>query len=86
MRFEISVETLDKQDFAPLLVVYLKSDETRRRRCTICGAEMREGYCYEGGLAYYCSTECLHKHFTDEEWDALYDENGDSYWTTWEEE
>ena len=56
------------------------------RICSVCGAPMTEGYCFEGGLAYYCSAECLHQDFTDEEWEALYEESGDSYWTTWEED
>ena len=53
------------------------------RECSICGAPMQEGYVYDGGLAYYCSPACLHHDFTDEEWEALYSEDGDSYWTDW---
>ena len=56
------------------------------RACSICGAEMLEGYCFDGGSKYYCSTDCLHHDFTDQEWEALYEEGGDSYWTTWEED
>ena len=29
---------------------------------------MREGYCADMGVAYYCSKDCLHSDFTDEEW------------------
>jgi hypothetical protein len=47
---------------------------------------MREGYCIDNGREYYCTEECLHKHYTPEEWEELYDDSeGDSYWTTWEE-
>lgn len=56
------------------------------RTCSICGAEMTEGYCFEGGLAYYCSDDCLHHDFTDDEWQAECETCEDSYWTTWEEE
>ena len=57
------------------------------RNCTECGAGMNEGYCFDGGRAYYCSDACLHKHFTHDEWKKLYaDGEGDSYWTEWEDE
>ena len=57
------------------------------RNCTECGAGMNEGYCFDGGRAYYCSDACLHKHFTHDEWKKLYaDGEGDSYWTRWEDE
>jgi predicted CXXCH cytochrome family protein len=56
------------------------------RRCSECNNRMNEGYCIESGLAYYCSSACLHKHYTEEEWNELYTEDGDSYWTEWEED
>lgn len=56
------------------------------RRCSECGEKMREGYVIENGLEYYCSDECLHKHYTEEEWNEMYSDDGDSYWTEWEEE
>jgi len=57
------------------------------RNCTECGAGMNEGYCFDGGRAYYCSDACLHKHFTHDEWEKLYnDGDGDSCWTTWDED
>ena len=56
------------------------------RTCDECGREMVEGYCINGGEEYYCSDECLHKHYTQEEYLDLYDEgNGDSYYTEWED-
>ena len=46
---------------------------------------MTEGYCIEGGIAYFCSDNCLHKHYSKSAWTDLYDNgDGDSYWTTWE--
>ena len=38
------------------------------RRCSICGKLMREGYCVDMGAAYYCSDECLHTEYSEEEW------------------
>lgn len=52
------------------------------RICSICGEVMICGYCYEGGEKYYCSDECLHHDFTDEEWEEVV-YNSDSYWTEW---
>ena len=54
------------------------------RKCEICGTEMAAGYCFDGGQAYYCSDQCLHHDFTEEEWNEEY-EAGDSYWTEWED-
>jgi len=57
------------------------------RICSECRKKMNEGYCIDSGLEYYCSDECLHKHYTEEEYLEMYDEgNGDSYWTEWEDE
>ena len=57
------------------------------RCCDECGAGMNEGYCIGGGLEYFCSDECLHKHYTAEEWDEMYDDGeGDSEYTAWEDE
>lgn len=57
------------------------------RVCTECGKKMNRGYCIDGGMEYFCSDECLHKHYTDEEYLEMYDDgNGDSYWTEWDEE
>lgn len=53
------------------------------RRCSICGRLMQEGYCQDGGYRYYCSDDCLHHDFTDEEWNKECDNNDQSYWTQW---
>lgn len=57
------------------------------RICSHCGKPMKAGYCIDGGSEYYCSDECLHAHYTDEEYLEMYDNgDGDSYWTEWEED
>lgn len=55
------------------------------RRCSECGKSMVEGYCIDNGMEYYCNSNCLYKHYTDEEWADLY-ATGDSYWTEWEDD
>jgi hypothetical protein len=56
------------------------------RTCDKCGAGMNEGYYIECG-EYYCSDVCLYKEITPKEWDELYnDGDGDSCWTTWDED
>lgn len=57
------------------------------RICSECGKGMNEGYCIDSGCEYYCSDACLHKHYTPEKWEEAYaDGDGDSYWTTWDED
>jgi len=57
------------------------------RTCDACGKPMNEGYCVDNGGEYFCSEECLHTVYTAEEWETMYDDgDGDSYWTTWEDE
>lgn len=53
------------------------------RRCSECGKLMRDGYCVDRGAAYYCSDDCLHKHFTPHEWLQECDNNEQSYYTEW---
>lgn len=46
---------------------------------------MTEGYCIDNGCEYYCSDECLHRHYTEEEYLDMYNNGeGDSYWTVWD--
>lgn len=55
------------------------------RICSDCEKIMNAGYCINDGEEYYCSDECLHKHYTEEEYKEMYDDgNGDSYYTEWE--
>ena len=56
------------------------------RICEECGKPMIDGYVING-CDTYCSDECLHKHVSEEEYKALYnDGKGDSYWTIWYED
>jgi len=56
------------------------------RICSHCGKAMSEGYVIAGGIEYYCSDACLHEHYTPEEWEDMYDDDGENYWTEWENE
>jgi hypothetical protein len=56
------------------------------RECDECGKGFNEGYCVDGGSFYYCSDECLHKHYTAEEWEEMCADDGDSYWGRWDED
>lgn len=58
------------------------------RVCDECGEVMREGFLVnEFRTEHYCSKECLNKHYTEEEWDEMYDNgNGDSCYTEWYDE
>lgn len=57
------------------------------RKCDECGKEINAGYVIDGGMEYFCSDDCLHKHYTDEEYLEMYDDgNGDTYWTEWDDE
>ena len=53
------------------------------RRCSECGKLMREGYCVDMGAAYYCSDDCLHTEYTEEEWAEECENNDQSYYTEW---
>ena len=56
------------------------------RTCDTCGVEMAEGYCCGDGEEYYCSDDCLFVDgYTPEQKEIDYD-NGNIYWTSWEEE
>lgn len=62
----------------------LKLINNHPRVCNICSKPMDEGYCIENGMEYYCSDECLHEVYDDEEWQLMYEDgNGDSYWSEW---
>jgi hypothetical protein len=56
------------------------------RVCDECAKGMNEGFVIDGGEQHYCSGECLHQtYITKEEWDEMYTEDGDNYWTEWED-
>ena len=54
------------------------------RICTVCGKAIQEGYITEN-YEYFCSDECLHTKYSEEEWTEMYTDDGDNYWTSWEE-
>lgn len=62
------------------------------RQCDECGSGMDEGYVVNGGEEYYCTEECLHKHYSADEWiemcgdDDDEDNDSDSYWTDWNDD
>ena len=55
--------------------------EMHPRVCDECGDAHWDGYYIEDG-EYYCSDECLHKHYTQEEYMEMY-EADEAYWTEW---
>lgn len=59
-------------------------EEDVTRTCNICGMDMKSGFCIHDGDEYFCSTECLHKKYTEEEYDEMYAED-EAYWTEWED-
>lgn len=52
------------------------------RRCTNCNCYMTSGYVIGDGLEYFCSDECLHAYYTEEEYEKEC-ENDNAYWTEW---
>jgi len=55
------------------------------RRCDECTNCFNQGYVIDNGIEYYCSKKCLNKHYSDKDFNKMYDEGkGDSYYTEWE--
>ena len=68
-----------------LMDFYWNDDSTPEiRRCSVCGKYFQEGYCQGGGEMYFCSDECLHTEFTEEEWLEECENDDQSYYTEWE--
>ena len=55
-----------------------------RRICDVCGVEMEFGYVIDEGMECYCSDDCLHGVYSEDEYDELCQEDL-AYWTVWEE-
>lgn len=51
------------------------------RVCDVCGKRHYSGY-FIYDEEYYCSDECLHIEYTDEEYQEIYKEDN-GYWTEW---
>lgn len=76
-------ENTSEDVVAESFVDYWWNTDRACRRCSECGKLMREGYCADMGVAYYCSKDCLHSDFTDEEWAEECESNDQSYYTEW---
>lgn len=60
------------------------SGDSWKRICSECGKKMASGYVVGGGDEYYCSDKCLHKHYSEKQWNRMYKQNDeDNYWTEW---
>ena len=49
------------------------TNDPRTKICSHCGKEVSQCFVYDNGLAYYCSEECLFKHFEPQEWQNMMD-------------
>ena len=73
----------DRSVIPPELCEHIaKICEEEYRKCSECGKWMQEGYCVNDGDEYYCSDECLHKHYSQEEYEGMYTKD-EAYWTQW---
>ncbi len=79
-----------EKDFSLEAISSLISDYTRK--CDICKKLMFEGFVEGDGDKYYCSEECLHTKYTDEEFFGTKEEQEEmeekgienpNYWTNW---
>lgn len=59
------------------------SEYEPERICNECGAIVYAGYCIGDGDEYYCSDECLHAWYSEEEYDELRQEDY-AYYSEWE--
>lgn len=71
----------DGEEIADYLVVLFRDSKKDCRRCSVCGKLFKEGYVESFGHAYYCSDDCLHTKFTDEEWRRECRDDDQSYYT-----
>lgn len=60
-------------------------DICEMRTCDCCGTPMIDGYCIRDGMEYFCSDDCLHSTYTEEEYLELY-HTDEAYWTSWADE
>ena len=59
------------------------NEEETERRCSVCNKIMKSGYCIGDGQEYYCSDDCLHKRYSQEVYNEMYESNC-AYYTEWE--
>ena len=48
--------------------------------CTECENYSNEYYVIGDGFEYYCSDQCLHKHYTPTEYEEMFEQDN-AYWT-----
>ena len=49
------------------------------KTCDICGAKLTSAYVVDNGLEYYCSDDCLHGAYSEDEYDELCQQNRASW-------
>ena len=77
------VYDFEGEEYVDEVVIYDENGYQRTemaRFCSECGELMIDGYVVYDGEEYYCSDECLHKHYTDKEWREMY-ESDNGYYT-----
>lgn len=80
---ENDLKNLINSIFEDWLEAWVDEDEDEdTRKCNECWKIMTEWYCINWWEEYYCWDECLHKHYTEEEREDIFDNwNSDSYRT-----
>ena len=74
----------DGNQIAEEFVKWMWNSDNACRRCSECGRLMKEGYMVGDEPEYYCSDECLHQHYTDEEYVDMYDHGrSQTCYTNW---
>lgn len=68
----------ESQFFEPM-----QEGQTFHEVCGECKKGMNQGFVIGDGDEYYCSEECLHKHYSPKEWNQMYNQD-EGYWTEWE--
>lgn len=81
---EVWSEDMDDNMLVNGFLDYWLDTDKPCRRCDVCGELMRDGFCYDMGRKFFCSENCLHTEFhDDEEWQRECDDGLQSYYTTW---
>lgn len=76
---------MSREEATTELIDWIKSyDQTDYRICKRCRKAMTKGFVLGDGEAYYCSEECLHQDYTEEEYREMY-ETDNGYYTEWDE-
>lgn len=104
--WNLSAYPINEKDWEEFDMIYYREHNieiteklTNKKICSECKKELKSGYVIDDGDEYYCSEECLHKHYTPEEYERMvknaeteftsdeYDYDvGQAYWTEFENE